>query len=740
MANQGMYREAGLAVPGLPFPRARLVPLTVLVGIVAFLAIVMSLAIFVGIGGGMTGAWRLFRNGGWPMWFILVSDLFAPILIAVLGAFVLRGKRVPAGLLFVATAIPFVLGLFGAWIGHRLVIDAVSGESVDPEQKARILAEGFAETMSCDMLAGIVVCGAGIVASVAAASALASIDTALAFRGEPSAKPSSFGAIGAGACGGVWILATLVVGGLRLKSADAIVLLPVLPLLLIVPFAALAGRGAAAVRGWHDRAEGSRMAGALLVAGASAVLGVLALQRCIEASYASRALSAISGESVDPSQRLRILAYAVDAGRLAPVSYAVHAVLGTATFGLALAPALGSGKHPATPSAIVTVVVGLLLAVGTLAISSKRESVTRACAEAARASMPNNVQLPAIVEALSDSRRGGAYGTRIVVPKDATSTEAPTPSPPPSSSDSDSSPQYTIFADKAATIAMVRARLPHDRGSRITFVTAREHSPELLAKVGDLAGYLSNTGYVSATLQDDAPLDHLSSNVLRVVVVADDAIEIDGKRYTLPLPDNAETESSGRKRAIHYTFRAADSVDRVVHVIAGVERRMASQIATYDLERTILVDDPSRPKRAPETEGIGLGGLGTLGGGLGTLGGGSGMGSAPSKAPTVRMGATTVNGRLPPEVVSRIVRQSFGRFRLCYENGLRTNPKLEGRVSVKFVIGRTGDVTSTADGGSDMPDKGVVACVMRAIGNLTFPQPEGGIVTVVLPIVFAPAS
>lgn len=730
MANQGMYREGGLAVPGLPLPRARLVPLTVLVGIVAFLAIVMSLAIFVGIGGGMSGAWRLFRNGGWPMWFIVLSDLFAPILIAVLGAFVLRGKHVPVGLLFVATAIPFVLALFGAWIGQTVIIGAISGESVDPEQKARILAEGFAETMSCDMLGGLVACGAGIVASIAAASALVSIDSALASRGQQGTKPSSFGAIGAGACGGVWILATVVVGGLRLKSAGAFVLLPVLPLLLIVPFAALAGRGAAAVRGWHDRAEGSRMAGALLVAGASAVLGVLALQRCIEASYASRALSAIAGESVDPSQRLRILAYAVDAGRLAPVSYAVHAVLGTATFGLALAPALGNGKHPATPSAIVTVVVGLLLAVGTLAISSKRESVPRAFAEAARTSTPNGVELPSIVEALSDKRSGGAYGTRIVVPKDGANPDSPTPT----SSFSSSSLQHTIFADKAATIAMVRARLPNDRGSRVTFVTTREHPPELVAKVGYLAGYLGNTGYVSATLQDDAPFA-LSSEVLRVVVVADDAIEIDGTRYPLPLPERAETDSSGRKRAIHYTFRMGDNIDRVVHVIAGVERLKASQIATYDLERTIIVDDPSRPKKASENGGIGLG----LGG-FGTLVGGSGTGSAPSKAPTVRMGATTVNGRLPPEVVSRIVRQSFGRFRLCYENGLRTNPKLEGRVSVKFVIGRTGDVTSTADGGSDMPDKGVVACVMRAVGNLTFPQPEGGIVTVVLPIVFAPAS
>ena len=64
--------------------------------------------------------------------------------------------------------------------------------------------------------------------------------------------------------------------------------------------------------------------------------------------------------------------------------------------------------------------------------------------------------------------------------------------------------------------------------------------------------------------------------------------------------------------------------------------------------------------------------------------------------PQVRMGATSVSGRLPPEVIQRIVRQNFGRFRLCYENGLRNNPNLQGRVAVRFVIGRDGAVSNVA--------------------------------------------
>ena len=146
-------------------------------------------------------------------------------------------------------------------------------------------------------------------------------------------------------------------------------------------------------------------------------------------------------------------------------------------------------------------------------------------------------------------------------------------------------------------------------------------------------------------------------------------------------------------------------------------------------------------------EGIGLGNFGGLGHGAGT-GTGQGIGNGRGrlggghqvKAPRLREGATSVNGRLPPEVIQRIVRQNFGRFRLCYENGMRNNPNLQGRVTVKFVIDRSGAVAMTADGGSDLPDQGVVQCVVRGFGNLSFPQPEGGVVTVVYPIMFNPGD
>ena len=138
-----------------------------------------------------------------------------------------------------------------------------------------------------------------------------------------------------------------------------------------------------------------------------------------------------------------------------------------------------------------------------------------------------------------------------------------------------------------------------------------------------------------------------------------------------------------------------------------------------------------------------IAGLGGGGGGLDQgIGIGAGHLGGGHAGPTVTMRdtSTTVSGRLPPEVIQRIVRQNFGRFRLCYENGLRSNPRLQGRVTAKFVIDRTGAVATTGDGGSDLPDQAVIACVLRGFGNLSFPQPEGGVVTVIYPIAFAPGD
>lgn len=108
-----------------------------------------------------------------------------------------------------------------------------------------------------------------------------------------------------------------------------------------------------------------------------------------------------------------------------------------------------------------------------------------------------------------------------------------------------------------------------------------------------------------------------------------------------------------------------------------------------------------------------------------------------SQGPSLRVGQTVVsNGGVAPELVQRIVRQNFGRFRSCYENGLRTNPSLTGRVSVRFIISREGSVSTTQNGGSDIASSEVISCVVRAFYGLSFPSGENQ-VTVTYPILFS---
>jgi len=145
------------------------------------------------------------------------------------------------------------------------------------------------------------------------------------------------------------------------------------------------------------------------------------------------------------------------------------------------------------------------------------------------------------------------------------------------------------------------------------------------------------------------------------------------------------------------------------------------------------------------TVGGGGGGTGKWGLGPGDKGGmgighGPGGGGHTAKAPNVRPMELTSNGRLPAEVIQRIVRQNFGRFRLCYEAGLRGNPGLTGRIATRFVIGRDGAVNQSSDAGSDLPDQNVVACVVRSFNALSFPAPEGGIATVTYPITLTPGE
>ncbi len=133
--------------------------------------------------------------------------------------------------------------------------------------------------------------------------------------------------------------------------------------------------------------------------------------------------------------------------------------------------------------------------------------------------------------------------------------------------------------------------------------------------------------------------------------------------------------------------------------------------------------------------GRGAGGLGLRGSGRG--GGGSG---SPSKTPTIRTGSATVRGSLSKEVIRRVIRRHINQIRFCYERELTKTPALAGRVSIRFIISKTGAVTSAGVATSTIKSAPVEQCVSKVVQRLKFPSPAGGgVVIVTYPFMFSTA-
>lgn len=96
------------------------------------------------------------------------------------------------------------------------------------------------------------------------------------------------------------------------------------------------------------------------------------------------------------------------------------------------------------------------------------------------------------------------------------------------------------------------------------------------------------------------------------------------------------------------------------------------------------------------------------------------------------------SGHLEPAAIQRVVRSNYHEFRRCYEHGLVNNSNLRGQVTVRFVIERDGSVSKASLTYNSVPDCAVAECVVSKYPAMKFPEPEGGIVTVVYPITLEP--
>jgi hypothetical protein len=166
------------------------------------------------------------------------------------------------------------------------------------------------------------------------------------------------------------------------------------------------------------------------------------------------------------------------------------------------------------------------------------------------------------------------------------------------------------------------------------------------------------------------------------------------------------------------------------------------------------------------TGGVGIAGNGSgvtrrgegggCGGGGGGCGGAADIGSlATSGGGNVDTGAKqaarivarvrsddveAVDGKVDKKGVAATIRRRQEGFQACYEEALKANSKLQGKLVVEFTIGDGGKVTDARVVKDGLGSAQVSTCVVGLLKRLRFPAPSDGEVTISNSFVFQPGG
>jgi len=114
-------------------------------------------------------------------------------------------------------------------------------------------------------------------------------------------------------------------------------------------------------------------------------------------------------------------------------------------------------------------------------------------------------------------------------------------------------------------------------------------------------------------------------------------------------------------------------------------------------------------------------------------------GSNSGPIANVQLGGASVTSGAPPMGLDRTIATLRPRLRRCYAAGLAKNPKLGGKVELRFDLGAGGKVSGVKDlPGGTMPDNDVRDCLRQVVAAGNFPAPDKGTAQVTFPITFTP--
>ncbi|MBN2360373.1 MAG: AgmX/PglI C-terminal domain-containing protein [Deltaproteobacteria bacterium] len=99
-----------------------------------------------------------------------------------------------------------------------------------------------------------------------------------------------------------------------------------------------------------------------------------------------------------------------------------------------------------------------------------------------------------------------------------------------------------------------------------------------------------------------------------------------------------------------------------------------------------------------------------------------------------------VDGNLDPKQITAAIKSRLSGIKQCYEQALKRNPKLAGKIIATFVIDENGRVTETRIDSDSLGDSSVASCIIGIIKRVRFPKPDSGTVQASFPFVFTPAG
>jgi outer membrane biosynthesis protein TonB len=134
-----------------------------------------------------------------------------------------------------------------------------------------------------------------------------------------------------------------------------------------------------------------------------------------------------------------------------------------------------------------------------------------------------------------------------------------------------------------------------------------------------------------------------------------------------------------------------------------------------------------------------IGSLATAGGGGKAVGYGA-KGDVKVSGSVAAEAAEVDSADIDQGKLGAFVRARMGLLKACYENALKRNPQLRGRMRIRFTILETGGIADLAvvENGLGSPD--VASCISSTMRAWRFPFRPSGPVTVDYPLVFSPGG